>query len=219
MVDWVVKPLHQPQIMRHWTLLDVNKALTKHTKQIHDTQLQQNTINSPKGHSIVLVFTDLVVVITAIPVHCCCCDHHLSYILTGMHSDRRLPDTFPIHQLLLQFFKLESSHWQSSMALFTQTTDKFSGRTSHLTIFSSSVKARWTNHLVLAVLNSYEDGQTKEFERKGLGTSTGCLRLGYLANHHPHFDYPQNNTPFVSPTPLWGENTTICSSSVNLGQF
>ena len=59
----------------------------------------------------------------------------------------------------------------------------------------------WTSHLVLAVLNSYEDRQTKDFERKGLGTTTGGLRLGYLASHRRHFDYPQNNTHFVTPLP------------------
>ena len=37
-------------------------------------------------------------------------------------------------------------------------------RTNHQTISSSSVKARRTSHLDLAVLNLYEDGQTKDFK-------------------------------------------------------
>ena len=88
------------------------------------------------------------------------------------------------------------------MTVFTLADGLVNKSSDDLSVCSSSVKARRTSHLVLVILNLYEDGQTKHFECKGLGTSTGCLWSGYLASHCRHFDYPQNNNIFVSPTVL-----------------
>ena len=166
-------------------------------------------------------------------------------------------------------------HWLFSH----QATDKSSGKTSRPTICSSSVKARRTNHLVLASFPSSPPPpplflsrsssplgslltrssplalplprwQQRRIIQRSHSKNTPALqasfgRLEFIwrrtekrfsmqrtwnqcwllptwlpSKPPPPFILPTKQHSLVSSTPLWVQNTTICSSSVvNIGQF
>ena len=66
------------------------------------------------------------------------------------------------------------------------------------------MNSRRTTHLVLVIVNSYLDGQTDDFERKGPGTN----RLGFL-------DFPYAIVHLLVPFSL---ESTATESGVNLSR-
>ena len=76
-------------------------------------------------------------------------------------------------------------------------TNRLDGQVVWRFVHLSSVKARQTSHLVLAVLLIWRGKDKRFWTQRTWNTHKSILPL----------------------LPVWGQNTTICSSSVNLGRF